>query len=311
MGFLDDIKEIFSYLPQQRQTLLFSATMPEPIKDLARHILYQPEFVSVTKKETTNKDIRQLYYVIEEKDRDEAIVRLLEKEEPTKAIVFCRMKREVDRVAEMLQARGFNARGLHGDMEMRDRMEVIKGFRGKDIDILIATDVAARGLNIEAVSHVFNYHIPFDPESYVHRIGRTGRAGKKGTAITLVTPLEFKELERIRQKVGAKMEYGFVGADEANDESLAERFLEALQKQEIDQNAVKIYEALTEEMAPQKVAYKLISMVLEKGLPGGGGEGIGLSRDEVERLMAMHGAENEKPKKSGGRRRSGGNRRRR
>ncbi|NPA29290.1 MAG: DEAD/DEAH box helicase [Epsilonproteobacteria bacterium] len=302
MGFLDDIKEIFSYLPQQRQTLLFSATMPEPIKDLARHILYQPEFVSVTKKETTNKDIRQLYYVIEEKDRDEAIVRLLEKEEPTKAIVFCRMKREVDRVAEMLQARGFNARGLHGDMEMRDRMEVIKGFRGKEIEILVATDVAARGLNIEKVSHVFNYHIPFDPESYVHRIGRTGRAGKKGTAITLVTPLEFKELERIRQKVGAKMEYGFVDADEQNGENLAERFMEALREQEIDQNAVQIYETLCEEMAPQKVAYKLISMILaKKSLPGG--DGIGLSREEVEHLMALQGLEEEKPKKSGARRR--------
>ncbi|WP_457597294.1 DEAD/DEAH box helicase [Hydrogenimonas sp.] len=300
MGFLDDIKEIFSYLPQQRQTLLFSATMPEPIKDLARHILYQPEFVSVTKKnETTNKDIRQLYYVIEEKDRDEAIVRLLEKEEPRKAIVFCRMKREVDRVAEMLMARGFNARGLHGDMEMRDRMEVIKGFRGKEIEILVATDVAARGLNIENVSHVFNYHIPFDPESYVHRIGRTGRAGRKGTAITLVTPLEFKELERIRQKVGARMEYGFV--EEGGDEEAPERFLKALESQEIDQEAVKIYERLTEEMASQKVAYKLISMLLENGLPKSGG-GIGLSRQEVERLMELHGEE-EKPKKSGSRRR--------
>ena len=159
--------------------------MPEPIKDLARHILYEPKFVSVTKKETTNKDIRQLYYVIEEKDRDDAIVRLLDKEEPEKAIIFCRMKREVDRVAELLQAQGANARGLHGDMEMRERMEVIKGFRGSDIDILVATDVAARGLNIENVSHVFNYHIPFDPESYVHRIGRTGRAGKKGLPLRL------------------------------------------------------------------------------------------------------------------------------
>ncbi len=309
MGFLDDIKEIFSYLPQQRQTLLFSATMPEPIKELAKHILFQPEFVSVTKKETTNKDIRQLYYVIEEKDRDEAIVRLLEKEEPTKAIVFCRMKREVDRVAEMLQAQGLNARGLHGDMEMRERMEVIKGFRGDDIDILIATDVAARGLNIENVSHVFNYHIPFDPESYVHRIGRTGRAGKKGTAITLVTPLEFKELERIRQKVGAKMEYGFVGVDETSEKDMTERMLDALREQEIDQEAVTIYEALSEEMAPQKVAYKLISMILEKGLLTTKGQGIGLSKEEVERLMALHGEERT-PKKSGNRRRKSTNRRR-
>ncbi|WP_353662014.1 DEAD/DEAH box helicase [Hydrogenimonas sp. SS33] len=311
MGFLDDIKEIFSYLPQQRQTLLFSATMPEPIKELAKHILYEPKFVSVTKKETTNKDIRQLYYVIEEKDRDEAIVRLLEKEEPEKAIVFCRMKREVDRVAEMLQARGFNARGLHGDMEMRERMEVIKGFRGRDIDILVATDVAARGLNIEDVSHVFNYHIPFDPESYVHRIGRTGRAGRKGTAITLVTPLEFKELERIRQKVGAKMEYGFVGAEGESEENLAERIANAVREQEIDQEAVKVYEQLTEEMAPQKVAYKLLSMIMEKGLVPPSSGSIGLSKAEVERLLEESGIHEKPAAKKGGGRRRGGNRRRR
>ncbi len=313
MGFLDDIKEIFSYLPQQRQTLLFSATMPEPIKDLARHILHEPKFVSVTKKETTNKDIRQLYYVIEEKDRDDAIVRLLDKEAPEKAIIFCRMKREVDRVAELLQAQGMNARGLHGDMEMRERMEVIKGFRGQEIDVLVATDVAARGLNIENVSHVFNYHIPFDPESYVHRIGRTGRAGKKGTAITLVTPLEFKELERIRQKVGTKMEYGFVDNDgDESTEDLTERFVERLRAQDIHEEAVKIYEVLENEMAPQKVAYKLISMILEKGVISTQGTGIGLSQEEVERLMEMSGI-GEKPKKSHGRKRrssGGGNRRR-
>ncbi|WP_457593746.1 DEAD/DEAH box helicase [Hydrogenimonas sp.] len=311
MGFLDDIKEIFSYLPQQRQTLLFSATMPEPIKDLARHILYEPKFVSVTKKETTNKDIRQLYYVIEEKDRDDAIVRLLDKEEPEKAIVFCRMKREVDRVAELLQAQGVNARGLHGDMEMRERMEVIKGFRGRDIDILVATDVAARGLNIENVSHVFNYHIPFDPESYVHRIGRTGRAGKKGTAITLVTPLEFKELERIRQKVGTKMEYGFVDEAGERNEDIVERFSDLVRASGIDDTAVKIYESLAEEMAPQKIAYKLISIILESDILKPKSGGIGLSQDEVERMMAMS-VPAEKAKKGGGgrRRRSGGSRNR-
>ncbi len=309
MGFLDDIKEIFSYLPQQRQTLLFSATMPEPIKDLARHILYEPKFVSVTKKETTNKDIRQLYYVIEEKDRDDAIVRLLDKEEPEKAIIFCRMKREVDRVAELLQAQGANARGLHGDMEMRERMEVIKGFRGNDIDILVATDVAARGLNIENVSHVFNYHIPFDPESYVHRIGRTGRAGKKGTAITLVTPLEFKELERIRQKVGTKMEYGFVDELGEGSEDLVERFISLVRASGIDDTAVKIYEKLEEEMAPQKIAYKLVSMILESDLIKTKSGGIGLSQDEVERMIAMSGIAEKSKRGSGRRRRSGaGNR---
>ena len=302
MGFLDDIKEIFSYLPKQRQTLLFSATMPEPIKDLARHILHKPKFVSVTKKEATNKDIRQLYYVIEEKDRDDAIVRLLDKEEPEKSIIFCRTKREVDRIVELLQAQGINVRGLHGDMDMRERMEVIKGFRGENIDLLVATDVAARGLNIENVSHVFNYHIPFDPESYVHRIGRTGRAGKKGTAITLVTPLEFKELERIRQKVGTKMEYGFVDEDGELTEDIAERFLERLHAQDLNEEAVKIYEILENEMSPQKVAYKLISLILDSKLISQKSKRIGFTQEEAERLMKISSI-TKKSKKSSNRKR--------
>jgi len=130
MGFLDEIKEIFEYIPQNRQTLLFSATMPEPIKELANHILYQPEFISVVgDEETTNNVIDQRYYVINESQRDEAIVKLLETEKTNKCIIFCRMKREVDRLTEHLQALGFNVSGLHGDLEQQDREVVIKAYR--------------------------------------------------------------------------------------------------------------------------------------------------------------------------------------
>jgi len=160
--------------------------MPEPIKDLAEHILYNPEFISVIgEEETTNNVIEQRYYVINESQRDEAIVKLLETEEINKCIIFCRMKREVDRLTEHLQALGFNAAGLHGDLEQQDREVVIKSYRRGETKIMVATDVAARGLDVKDVTHVFNYHIPFDPQSYVHRIGRTGRAGKSGQAITL------------------------------------------------------------------------------------------------------------------------------
>lgn len=208
MGFLEPVKEIFDYIPQNRQTLLFSATMPEPIKDLAETLLYNPEYISVVKEEdsTTNNKIEQLYYVIDESKRDSAVVKLLEQENFNKALVFCRMKREVDRVAEHLKALGFNAEGLHGDLEQMQRDEIVKRYRRGGIDILVATDVAARGLDIKDVTHVFNYHIPFDPQSYVHRIGRTGRAGKDGRAITLVTTQEFRELKRIQKEVGASME---------------------------------------------------------------------------------------------------------
>jgi ATP-dependent RNA helicase DeaD len=228
MGFLEEIKEIFEYIPQNRQTLLFSATMPQPIKELAENILYQPEFISVVNEdEPTNNIIDQRYYMIEEYQRDEAIVRLLETEETNKCIIFCRMKREVDRLAEHLQALGFNATGLHGDLEQRDREAVIKGYRRGETKIMVATDVAARGLDVKDVTHVFNYHIPFDPQSYVHRIGRTGRAGKSGQAITLVTTGEFKELQRIQKEVGAEMRLatlqGNDGLDDKGREYLAEQ----------------------------------------------------------------------------------------
>ena len=158
--------------------------MPKPIKALAERILVNPAFVSITQEETTNKDIAQQYYVIEENERDDAVIRLLDAEELEKTIIFCRTKREVDRLSNVLSSVGYNAKGLHGDMEQRQRESVIKGLKENAIDILVATDVAARGIHINDVSHVINYHIPFDPESYVHRIGRTGRAGQKGVAIT-------------------------------------------------------------------------------------------------------------------------------
>lgn len=208
MGFLEVVKEIFNYIPQNRQTLLFSATMPKPIKELADNILYNPEYISVVSDddETTNNNIDQYYYIIEERQRDEAIVKLLEAEAFDKALVFCRMKREVDRLSEQLNALGFNAEGLHGDIEQMERDAIVKKYRRGQIDILVATDVAARGLDIKGITHVFNYHIPFDPQSYVHRIGRTGRAGKDGKAITLATVNEFKELQRIQKEVGASMQ---------------------------------------------------------------------------------------------------------
>ena len=227
MGFLEEIKEIFEYIPQNRQTLLFSATMPKPIKELAESILYQPKFLSIVgDADSTNNIIEQRYYVINEAQRDEALVKLLETEKINKSIVFCRMKREVDRVTEHLQSLGFNAAGLHGDLEQMDRETLVKAYRRGQTKIMVATDVAARGLDVKDVTHVFNYHIPFDPQSYVHRIGRTGRAGKSGQAITLVTTNEFKELQRIQKEVGAEMRLATIqggeGLDEKGQEYLAE-----------------------------------------------------------------------------------------
>jgi len=158
--------------------------MPKKIKLLAERILDNPEFVSITKGETTNTDIEQEYYVIEESERDDAIIRLMDSEETKKCIVFCRTKSEVDRLTNVLSNAGYLANGLHGDMEQRKRETVIKGFKKNTVKVIVATDVAARGLDVNDLTHVINYNLPDDIESYTHRSGRTGRTGKEGNSIT-------------------------------------------------------------------------------------------------------------------------------
>lgn len=285
MGFLDDINEIFSYLPSNRQTLLFSATMPAPIKTLASRILKEPTFISITKGETTNIDIEQSYYVIDEHERDDAIIRLMDSEASTKSVVFCRTKSEVDRLSNVLSKAGYLANGLHGDMEQRQRENVIKGFKSNQIDVLVATDVAARGIHVNNISHVFNYHIPFDPESYVHRIGRTGRAGTKGKAITLLTPLEFKELQRIKQKVGTSMTHAFVPSKKDLRETTTDSMVQAIEDQNIYDESHKVLDRLKLDIDEETIMYKLISMILDKQ-DIKGPSNIGIPADKLDAILA-------------------------
>ena len=268
MGFLEEIKEIFEYIPQNRQTLLFSATMPEPIKALADTILSNPQFISVVGKDesTTNNVIEQTYCVINESQRDEAIVKLLETEKIKKCLVFCRMKREVDRLSEHLQALGFNARGIHGDLEQVERDEVIKAYRRNQIQIMVATDVASRGLDVKKVTHVFNYHIPFDPQSYVHRIGRTGRAGKSGKAITLVTTGEFKELQRIQNEVGADMKLATIKLNGQVEEQRCSDFSkieERVREAKISECAIDFIDSM-EDMDYHEFVERVVSLLLNE-----------------------------------------------
>jgi len=266
MGFLDSVREIFEYIPQNRQTLLFSATMPEAIKDLAQNILYNPEYISVVSKDesTTNNKIVQKYFVIEESQRDDAIVKLLESEDYNKALVFCRMKKEVDRVSEHLKAMGFEAQGLHGDIEQIDRDKIVKDFRRNNIKVLVATDVAARGLDIKGVTHVFNYHIPFDPQSYVHRIGRTGRAGRDGKAITLVSIEEFRELKRIQKEVGANLELSTIVLKQKEfDKDDISELKNRVDSFEVDQNIDIIIDGFKDYNKDELIS-KLLSYVVKK-----------------------------------------------
>jgi ATP-dependent RNA helicase DeaD len=266
MGFLDDIKEIFEYIPQNRQTLLFSATMPEPIKALADTILTNPQFISVVGQDesTTNNVIEQIYYVINESQRDKAIVKLLEIEKIKKCIVFCRMKREVDRLTEYLKALGFNASGLHGDLEQSERDEVIRAYRRNQIQIMVATDVAARGLDVKQVTHVFNYHIPFDPQSYVHRIGRTGRAGKDGKAITLVSTEEFRELQRIQKEVGANMKLATIQIkeEECDTQTLFCTLEQRVRDIKIDDLAIDFIDSM-EDMDYHEFVERVVTILLK------------------------------------------------
>ena len=279
MGFLDDIKEIFTFMPSNRQTLLFSATMPQAIKDLAKRILNNPEFITVTKNEVTNSKITQSFYVVDERERDDALLRLLDFKNPSKAIVFCRMKSEVDRVTTMLVSQGYAAKGLHGDMEQRQREETIRAFK-RDLEILVATDVAARGLDVNDVSHVFNYHIPFDSESYVHRIGRTGRAGKEGVAVSIVTPAEFRSLLKIQKSVGSKLIAKEIPTIDEVKGKKGNELIEKIEKTDVSETAINLIEQLKEEYDISTIAYKLATL-LQDEMAISGSERIGKSKSEI------------------------------
>jgi len=313
MGFLDDIKEIFNYLKNREQTLMFSATMPTPIKKLAERVLNNPSFVTVTKQEMTNAKIEQSFYVVEEYERDDALIRLFDYKDPSKAIVFCKMKRDVDRLATYLVSQGYAAKGLHGDMEQRQREEVIRSFKADQLEVLVATDVAARGLDVKNVSHVFNYQLPFDSESYVHRIGRTGRGGKEGKAVSIVTPAEFRSLHKIQKDVGAKIESKIVPNKDDVKHKAVDALKTSISNQNVDESVYDIIEALKDQFDLSTITYKLATLLLNQNTVKGK-DSIGKSKKDIEFLLerALKGGGGGSRGGRGGhsrsRNRSGGNR---
>ena len=205
MGFIDDIRDILKGIPEERQTLLFSATMPKEIRNIATTLMKQPKEVKIKAKEMTVENIDQYFIEIPEKFKFDTLNNHVDIYSPELAIVFARTKKRVDEITEGLQARGYRAEGIHGDLTQGKRMSVLNKFKNGRVDVLVATDVAARGLDISGVTHVYNFDIPQDPESYVHRIGRTGRAGKTGEAISFVTPREMAHLHLIEKTTKSKM----------------------------------------------------------------------------------------------------------
>ncbi|MCB6609104.1 DEAD/DEAH box helicase [[Clostridium] symbiosum] len=205
MGFLEDMEMILSELPEERQTVMFSATMPPAIAEIAKKFQKDPQIVRVVKKELTVPKVTQYYYEVKPKNKIEVMCRLLDMYDPKLSIVFCNTKRQVDDLVQELQNRGYFAEGLHGDLKQMQRDRVMNSFRNGRTDILIATDVAARGIDVDDVEAVFNYDIPQDDEYYVHRIGRTGRAGREGKAFSLVVGKEVYKLREIQRYCKTKI----------------------------------------------------------------------------------------------------------
>ncbi|MDD2401111.1 MAG: DEAD/DEAH box helicase [Clostridia bacterium] len=238
MGFVEDIESILQNTPEQRQTLLFSATMPQVIRKLAKKYLKDPYYVSVNKEKLTVPQIEQCYYEIAKVSKVDALCRILDYENYESVIVFCRTKRGVDELVANLQTRGYFAEGLHGDLTQAQRDKTMRLFRKGDVELLVATDVAARGLDIQSVSHVVNYDIPQDPEAYVHRIGRTGRAGKEGKALTFIVPQEYRHLRMIEKLINTKIVKGdlptFQEVIEQQKESIYTKMTDVIKEGNLD-----------------------------------------------------------------------------
>lgn len=262
MGFIDDIEKILKETPETRQTLLFSATMPRAIQNLSQKFLKNPTFVSIQAKEVTVPLVEQYYIEVQDRQKFDVMCRLLDIQGPELAIVFGRTKRRVDELSEALKKRGYSAEGIHGDLTQAKRDSVLRQFRDGVIDILVATDVAARGLDVSGVTHVYNFDLPQDSESYVHRIGRTGRAGQTGSALTFVIPRELDHLrtiERLTKRKIVRMPIPtMTDALEGQQKLAVEKLLRVIEEGNFDE-----YKTRAEEMLNETDSVALVSAALK------------------------------------------------
>lgn len=214
MGFYPDIVYILRRLPEKRQTWLFSATMPMRIRRIAARYMNDPVEISLNTERLTVAQTTQVFYELQQHEKLDGLCRLLDAFNFELTLTFCRTKRECDKLARQLQDRGYNALAIHGDLTQSKRDQVMKLFRDNKLEILIATDIAARGLDISGITHVINYNLPQDPERYVHRIGRTGRAGREGVAITFVTPGEYYDLYKVQETANVQIWQEYLPTEE-------------------------------------------------------------------------------------------------
>jgi ATP-dependent RNA helicase DeaD len=288
LGFLEDMETILAELPEERQLAFFSATMPPRIADLTKRFLRNPAQVSIEMRKRTVETTNQAYYEVPPGKKLEALARVLDMESPGPTIIFCRTRKETADLAEALRLRGYSAEALHGEMGQADRDRVLRRFREGLDDLLIATDVAARGLDIETVTHVINYDIPWDVEQYIHRIGRTGRAGRSGDALTLVEPKERRQLKAIERLIGAPIKPARIPtmADIAarRRDLFRESLREALEAGDYESQLAAV-EELAGEYAPAAIAAAALQMLWKNqhgAQPGGEAEAEEIAADALQ-----------------------------
>jgi ATP-dependent RNA helicase DeaD len=269
MGFREDIEEILKSIPEERQTVFFSATMPPPIMQLTKKYQQDPEIVKVVHKELTVPNINQYFYELRQGMKLEVLTRLLDIHNPVLSLVFCNTKRAVDDLVSHLQARGYAAEGLHGDMKQLFRDRVMAKFRSGKIEILVATDVAARGIDVDDIDAVFNYDMPQDEEYYVHRIGRTARAGRKGQAFTFISGKEFyklRDIERYTKTKIVKQDIPTISdVKEIRDTQMMTEIKESIEEIRLDASKVRplIDKLLTDEYDTMDIAAGVLNMILK------------------------------------------------
>lgn len=267
MGFIDDIESLLQEVPAEgRQVMLFSATMPQGIRKLAQTYMKTPRSLSVSRDELTVPQIEQVFYETRESIKVDALCRIIDMEDVGQGIIFCRTKRGVDELVVALEARGYFADALHGDLSQQQRDRVMKRFRDGKSELLVATDVAARGLDINNVTHVINFDIPQDPVSYVHRIGRTGRVGRKGQAITLISPKEYRQLRLIENLIKTRIRRqelpSLADISERQAENLKNQLLKLIQSNRLG-NYRAIVGELLEEYDSTDVAAAALKFAVE------------------------------------------------
>lgn len=269
MGFREDIEIIMRKIPKERQTILFSATMSRPILDLTKKYQNKPQMIKLAHKEMTVPEVEQFYFEVKQQAKTEALCRLIDLHDLKLSLVFCNTKRRVDELVETLKTRGYLADGLHGDLQQRQRDTVMSKFRRREIEILVATDVAARGIDVGDIEAVFNYDIPPDDEYYLHRIGRTARAGKAGQAFTFVTGREIYRIRQIQQftktKIIAQKVPSISDVEDIRTNLLLEKVKGTVDAGHLGEYSNLVEKLTQEDYTSSEVAAALLKMVMGEG----------------------------------------------